>query len=127
MSQGGAIGPLRVASQRLGHACLTIRQPRGCAGTAKWRSRSCSRRRASPLCGRCVDALPAVQHADRRSQRACSSRPAATLPPAPQVETKTRHEIEQKKQQLRQVVGDSYRQAWVPRRRLRLRPSVATP
>lgn len=61
-----------------------------------------------------------MQHADRRPQQACSSSPAATRP-APQVETKTRHEIEQKKQQLRQVVGDSYRQAWVPRRRLRLR------
>lgn len=36
------------------------------------------------------------------------------LAPAPQVETKTRHEIEQKKQQLRGVVGDSYRQAWEP-------------
>ncbi len=43
------------------------------------------------------------------------------LRPAPQVETKTRHEIEQKKQQLRQVVGDSYRQAPLPRR-LRLPP-----
>lgn len=48
--------------------------------------------------------------------------PVAALPPAPtncsacpvhqcplQVETKTRHEIEEKKQQLRSVVGDSYR------------------
>lgn len=47
----------------------------------------------------------------------------ASLPlrPARQVETKTRHEIEQKKQQLRQVVGDSYRRALLPRR-LRLPP-----